>query len=63
MACATLHFHSPTLLKACSMTVLVPEGSVGTPPFPVCISSTVSRTTTRAGHARRASSATLPALP
>ena len=29
-------FHSPTLLKACSMTVLVPEGSVGTPPFPVC---------------------------
>ena len=36
MACATLHFHSPALAKACSMTVLVPEGSVGTPPFPVC---------------------------
>jgi putative tributyrin esterase len=36
MACATLHFHSPALLKACSMTVIVPEGSVGTPPFPVC---------------------------
>jgi putative tributyrin esterase len=36
MACATLHFHSPALAKACSMNVLVPEGSVGTPPFPVC---------------------------
>jgi putative tributyrin esterase len=36
MACATLHFHSPALAKACSMTVIVPEGSVGTPPFPVC---------------------------
>ena len=36
MACATLHFHSPALVKACAMTVLVPEGSVGTPPFPVC---------------------------
>ena len=36
MACATLNFHSPALAKACSMTVLVPEGSVGTPPFPVC---------------------------
>jgi S-formylglutathione hydrolase FrmB len=36
MACATLNFHSPALLKACSMTVIVPEGSVGTPPFPVC---------------------------
>jgi hypothetical protein len=36
MACATLNFHSPTLLKACSMTVIVPECSVGTPPFPVC---------------------------
>ena len=36
MACATLHFHSPALLQACSMTVIVPEGSVGTPPFPVC---------------------------
>src|SRR6516165_11314329 len=36
MACATLHFHSPTLAKACSMTVIVPECSVGTPPFPVC---------------------------
>jgi len=36
MACATLHFHSPTLAKACAMTVIVPEGSVGTPPFPVC---------------------------
>jgi hypothetical protein len=31
MACATLHFHSPALAKACSMTVIVPEGSVGTP--------------------------------
>jgi len=36
MACATLHFHSPALAKACSMTVIVPECSVGTPPFPVC---------------------------
>jgi putative tributyrin esterase len=36
MACATLNFHSPALAKACSMTVIVPEGSVGTPPFPVC---------------------------
>jgi putative tributyrin esterase len=36
MACATLHFHSPALAKACSMTVIVPKGSVGTPPFPVC---------------------------
>src|SRR5262249_34973721 len=36
MACATLNFHSPALLKACAMTVIVPEGSVGTPPFPVC---------------------------
>ena len=36
MAFATLHFHSPVLAKACSMTVIVPEGSVGTPPFPVC---------------------------
>jgi putative tributyrin esterase len=36
MACATLHFHSPALAKACSMTVIVPEGSVGQPPFPVC---------------------------
>jgi len=36
MACATLHFHSHALAKACSMNVLVPEGSVGTPPFPVC---------------------------
>jgi putative tributyrin esterase len=36
MACATLHFHSPVLAKACSMNVLVPEGRVGTPPFPVC---------------------------
>jgi putative tributyrin esterase len=36
MACATLNFHSPALAKACSMTVIVPEGSVGQPPFPVC---------------------------
>ena len=36
MACATLHFHSPALAKACSITVIVPEGSVGQPPFPVC---------------------------
>src|SRR4029450_11754957 len=36
MACATLHFHSPALLKACSMTVIVPECIIGTPPFPVC---------------------------
>src|SRR5262245_6167966 len=36
MACATLHFHSPALAKACSMTVIVPECGVGTPPFPVC---------------------------
>ena len=36
MACATLHFHSPALAKACSMNVIVPEGRVGTPPFPVC---------------------------
>src|SRR5262249_61757325 len=36
MAFATLNSHSPALLKACSMTVIVPEGSVGTPPFPVC---------------------------
>src|SRR6516225_297630 len=36
MACATLHFHSPALAKAWAMTVIVPEGSVGTPPFPVC---------------------------
>jgi S-formylglutathione hydrolase FrmB len=36
MAFAILHFHSPVLAKACSMTVIVPEGSVGTPPFPVC---------------------------
>jgi putative tributyrin esterase len=35
MACATLHFHSPALLKACSMNVIFPERSVGTPPFPV----------------------------
>jgi putative tributyrin esterase len=31
-----VNFHSPALLKACSMTVIVPECSVGTPPFPVC---------------------------
>jgi putative tributyrin esterase len=36
MACATLHFQSPALAKACSMTVIVPECTVGTPPFPVC---------------------------
>jgi S-formylglutathione hydrolase FrmB len=36
MACATLHFQSPARAKACSMTVLVPERTVGTPPFPVC---------------------------
>ena len=36
MACATLHFHSPALAKAWAMTVIVPECSVGTPPFPVC---------------------------
>jgi putative tributyrin esterase len=35
MACATLHFQSPALAKACSMTVIVPECTVGTPPFPV----------------------------
>src|SRR5262249_58559210 len=36
MACAPRHFHSPALAKACVMTVLAPEGSGGTPPFPVC---------------------------
>ena len=36
MAFATLHFQSLTLAKACSMTVIVPECPVGTPPFPVC---------------------------
>ena len=36
MACATLNFHSPALLKACSMNVIFPERSVGQPPFPVC---------------------------
>src|SRR4030095_13245282 len=36
MAFATLHFQSLTLAKACSMTVIVPECTVGTPPFPVC---------------------------
>ena len=35
MACATLHFHSPALLQACSMNVIFPERSVSTPPFPV----------------------------
>jgi len=35
MACATLHYHSPVLLKACSMTVIFPERNVGQPPFPV----------------------------
>ena len=36
MACCTLHFHSPTLVKACSMHVICPELGVGEPPFPVC---------------------------
>jgi putative tributyrin esterase len=36
MAFATLNFHSPVLAKACSMNVIVPECSVGQPPFPVC---------------------------
>ena len=36
MACCTLHFHSPALVKACSMNVIVPESGVGEPPFPVC---------------------------
>ena len=36
MACCTLHFHSPALVKACSMHVIVPESGVGEPPFPVC---------------------------
>ena len=36
MACCTLYFHSPALMKACSMTVIVPESGVGEPPFPVC---------------------------
>ena len=35
MAFATLHFQSPALSKACSMNVIVPERTVGTPPFPV----------------------------
>ncbi len=35
MAFATLNFQSPALSKACSMTVIVPERTVGTPPFPV----------------------------
>jgi putative tributyrin esterase len=36
MAFCTLHFHSPALVKACSMNVIVPESGVGEPPFPVC---------------------------
>src|SRR6266516_4600897 len=36
MAHCPLHFHSPALVKACSMTVIVPESGVGEPPFPVC---------------------------
>jgi len=36
MAHCTLHFHSPALVKACSMTVIVPESGVGEQPFPVC---------------------------
>jgi len=35
MAFATLNFQSPALSKACSMTVILPECTVGTPPFPV----------------------------
>jgi len=35
MAFATLNFQSPALSKACSMTVILPERTVGTPPFPV----------------------------
>src|SRR5439155_1438906 len=29
MACCTLYFHSPALMKACSMTVIVPESGFG----------------------------------
>ena len=36
MAFSILHFHSPALVKACSMSVIVPEIGVGEPPFPVC---------------------------
>ena len=36
MAFCTMHFHSPTLNKACSMNVILPDRHASGGPFPVC---------------------------
>ena len=60
MAFATLHFHSPTLLKACSMNVIFPSAVSARAPFPVFYLLHGLSDDHTAGPVARVSSATSP---